>query len=358
MLADAPSLTPDLAAKIAREDFGIVGNASPLPSERDQNFLVEAHAKRIVLKIANASEPRDLLAAQQAAMTHAASWGALVPRVVAATSGEQLVEVSANGRRHFVWAVTWIDGVTMATSNWRSADLLEDFGGKIGALRRALNDFDHPAIHRDFYWDLANATRIVDDDRGLIVDAVVGGAIDTAMRQFHQHTTPLLARLRRGAVHGDLNDHNVLVASHTDPEQRHQRIAGFVDFGDMVHSYAVGDLAIALAYVMLDTDEPLAAARQMVRGHHAVSALDPAEFGALFGLAVVRLCASACFAARQRRENPANEYLDVSQAAIRRTLPVLAVTSFAVAEAMLRDACDLAPSVNVAEVTSCLEAHT
>src|SRR5207302_6470721 len=96
---------------------------------------------------------------------------------------------------------------------------------------------------------------------------------------------------------------------------------------------------------------------EMVRGHHAVCSLDDGEIGAVFGLAVVRLCASACIAVRQRRENPANEYLDVSQAAIRRTLPVLSATSFAVAEAMLRDACDLEPSVNGAEVTSWLEAN-
>src|SRR5438132_11197490 len=126
--------------------------------------------------------------------------------------------------------------------------------------------------------------------------------------------------LRRASIHGDHNDHNVLVASHSDPERCWQSIAGFVDFGDMVHSYAVGDLAVALAYVMLDADDPLAAASQLVRGHHSMFPLEAAEIAAVYGLAVLRLCASACIAVRQVREQPSNEYLDVSQQAIRRTL--------------------------------------
>ena len=41
-------------------------------------------------------------------------------------------------------------------------------------------------------------------------------------------------------VHNDLNDHNVLVGHDDDVERSGQRIAGIVDFGDMVYSYRVG----------------------------------------------------------------------------------------------------------------------
>src|SRR5450759_1710732 len=147
MLADAPSLDADLAAKVARDHFGVSGIATPLPSERDQNFLVETPGgERIVLKIANASESRGMLAAQQAAMARGAAGGAAVPQGIAATNGENQVEVSVNGRRHIVWAITWIDGVTLATASWRSADLLEDLGRNIGTLRRAVS-YTHLRAH-------------------------------------------------------------------------------------------------------------------------------------------------------------------------------------------------------------------
>ena len=39
---DPPRLTPAEAEEIARREFGLEGRASPLPSERDQNFLLQA----------------------------------------------------------------------------------------------------------------------------------------------------------------------------------------------------------------------------------------------------------------------------------------------------------------------------
>jgi 4-aminobutyrate aminotransferase-like enzyme/Ser/Thr protein kinase RdoA (MazF antagonist) len=344
MHATAPRLDSDTAARIARDHFGIAGTATPLPSERDQNFLVETSTgNRTVIKIANANESRAMLEAQQAAIRHVGNRHALVPTVIAAKTGGTLVEVPCDGQRHLAWAIRWIDGVTLATTRWRSSGLLEDFGGRIGTLRRALADFDHPAIHRDFYWDLANARQIVARQRGLVTDPAVAEAIDAAMRQFDELIAPHLRALSRAAVHGDLNDHNVLVRQDDDVELSNQRIAGFVDFGDMVHSYAVADLAIAAAYMMLDADDPLAALMTMARGYHAEYPLEEAEIAALFGLSVVRLCASACIAAQQQRDDPANAYLGVSQQAIRRALPRLAATPFRVAEMLVRDACGLLP---------------
>src|SRR5262249_40248792 len=64
LLHHAPQFSPQLAAALAREHFGLDGcRVTPLPSERDQNFLLElpgrdsrASESRFVLKIANALE--------------------------------------------------------------------------------------------------------------------------------------------------------------------------------------------------------------------------------------------------------------------------------------------------------------
>jgi Ser/Thr protein kinase RdoA (MazF antagonist) len=64
----APALTPADAADLARRLYGIDAGASPLPSERDQNFLLRAaDGNRFVLKIANATDDRALLDAQNGA---------------------------------------------------------------------------------------------------------------------------------------------------------------------------------------------------------------------------------------------------------------------------------------------------
>ena len=116
-------------------------------------------------------------------------------------------------------------------------------------------------------------------------------------------------------------------------------MVGIIDFGDMVFSWTVADPAVAIAYGVLDAENPLAAAAAIVRGYHAEHPLRDDELAAVFPLACLRLCMSACIAARQQQQRPDDEYLAVSQEPIRRTLPALAAIPLHVAERTLRAAC-------------------
>jgi murein DD-endopeptidase MepM/ murein hydrolase activator NlpD len=92
---------------------------------------------------------------------------------------------------------------------------------------------------------------------------------------------------------------------------------------------------------VLDKDDPLAVASHIVRGYHAAHPLTENELAALFGLARLRLCQSVCIAAEQQAAQPENEYLAISQQAIRRTLPRLAAIPSRLAAAAFRLACGL-----------------
>ena len=110
----------------------------------------------------------------------------------------------------------------------------------------------------------------------------------------------------------------------------------------MVHSYRVGDLAIAMAYAMLDSDDPLTSRRTSSRGYAERAPLDDDEMASLFGLRRLRLCASACIAADQQRERPDNAYLGVSQRAdSAHAAGARARFRSRLAEAVLRDACGM-----------------
>ena len=93
MLADQPNLSTTDAERIARDSYGVSGQARVLTSERDQNFLIVAPGVRIVLKIANRGEREEMLIAQQDAMTHLASRGRVTPSVVLSTDGRSIVSV-------------------------------------------------------------------------------------------------------------------------------------------------------------------------------------------------------------------------------------------------------------------------
>src|SRR6476660_6173029 len=108
MVNDAPRFDAARAARIAHDLYGLDAVAAPLPSERDQNFLLtDGSGNRRVLKIANAGESRDMLEAQQAAMAHVAGQLNVSPRPVVGVNGESIASVRGDdGRTHFVWVVT------------------------------------------------------------------------------------------------------------------------------------------------------------------------------------------------------------------------------------------------------------
>jgi 4-aminobutyrate aminotransferase-like enzyme/Ser/Thr protein kinase RdoA (MazF antagonist) len=337
MLTHAPRFDAAAAARLARDLYGVSGSVRALTSERDQNFLLEtSDGERLVLKVANALEDPAMLDAQQRAMTHVGATVDLAPRVIPTRQGQMLASVAGDGRQHLVWAVSHRPGIPLGLVRRRTSALLEHLGAEIGSLTQAFRGFDHAALHRDFYWDLARGRAIVAEYRSMIEDPEVGSGVDTLMERFDRYAAPLLSWLPCSAIHGDLNDFNVLVEG--------DRVSGVVDFGDMVYGYTVGDLAIAAAYAMLDSDDPIAVTAHLARGYRERHPLKEVEIAALFPLAALRLATSACVAANQQRQRPDNAYLGVSQAAITRTLPKLARIPFGLATAVIRSVCDLPPA--------------
>ncbi|MGH7690469.1 MAG: aminotransferase class III-fold pyridoxal phosphate-dependent enzyme, partial [Gemmatimonadaceae bacterium] len=358
MLDSVPRFDEASAARLAHERFGIDGVIHPLFSERDQNFRVQPRrtGHGAVLKIANAREARAILEAQHAALDHLARRTGLTPRVLGTTDGERLIPVTApDGREHLAWAISWLRGRPLAEVHRPSRALLTSLGRAVAEVDTAFIGFDHPAVHRPFIWNLSGARPVVDERRALVTDPSLGAVIDAVCRAFDLHTAPVLPSLARAVSHGDLNDYNVLVECSDAPDSA-LAVCGIVDFGDMVESYAVADLAIAVAYALLDAPDPLAVAASVVAAFHAERPLIADELRAVFGLAAMRLCLSACIGAEQMRQRPDNAYLGISQGRIRAALPRIAAIAFPVAEAVLRHACGLTPVPGSQRVPAWLEA--
>jgi 4-aminobutyrate aminotransferase-like enzyme/Ser/Thr protein kinase RdoA (MazF antagonist) len=371
MVLEAPALTIDDAVAWALRLFGVTATASALPSERDQNFLLGTDGgERYVLKVANAGESRDVLDAQNAALAHVALRSTLCPSVVPALDGCSIAEIQVNGVTHLARLFTWIPGVPLAEAGPASPALLEDLGARLAELDAALDGFDHPAAHREFYWDLARAFDIVGESAALVADDVMRSLVTELSARIRARDGERLARLRRAVVHNDPNDYNVLVSlppeggnyktssanlplkdgssEHPVVSAFRRNVTGILDFGDIVYSYAVADLAIAIAYAVLDTPDPLDASVSIVRGYARSRPLDDDEVAAIFGLVLLRLCASVCIAARQQRQRPDDPYLSISQAPIARTLPRLAAIGLDEAEAAFRRARGRTPAETLA----------
>jgi Ser/Thr protein kinase RdoA (MazF antagonist) len=315
LLDHVPQFTIEHATTIAREVYGLEVVAKQLPSERDQNFrLTTPTSERIVLKIANALEPKTLLEAQNEAMLHLDGHVAFCPKVIKALSGESIVQIFTSEAPYYVRLVTFIEGRPLAKVE-QSRTLLFNFGAILGKLTSALADFNHEALHRSFHWDLANGLRVIAEYNVLLDQKSLHKQIDQFAIRFKSDCAEQLYRLPRSIIHGDANDYNVIVG--------HDRVVGIIDFGDMVHSYTVGELAVALAYVVLDKPDPVACAREVVKGYLSEWTLTEVELNLLWPLVLLRLCISVSMAAFQQQQKPDNEYLDISQRSIRNSLPGL-----------------------------------
>ncbi len=346
-LSHAPRLNLQDAARLARDLYGITASASPLPSERDQNFLLHrADRTRMVLKVANAAETLQVLDAENQVMKRLAETG-LAPSLVPTRAG---AEIGRHGE-HFVRLVSCLEGAPLGDTARQRHALLRDLGRAVAVMDRALAGFDHPALHRAFHWDLATAPTVIADRLPLVRDAALRDLIERVVVVHRDTVAPRLPSFRQRAIHGDVNDYNVLV------DGRAQRVTGIVDFGDMVVSHLVNDVAIAMAYAALGKDDPLAAAAAVAAGYHAEHPLTEDEIAALFGLMLMRLALSVCVAAAQQAERPDQEYLGISQGPIRTTLPALLAIHPRLAHFRLRDACGLPPVPHVARIVEWLRVN-
>ena len=314
LLRYAPRLLVEEAELLASDLYGVTGRAELLPSERDQNFhLTTESGDEFVLKISNANEDLALLEAQTQVMIHLRSVVEFCPLPIPTKSGKDIVQISTDTASHYVRLVTYIPGEPLAVAN-HTTPLLADFGRHLGLLTRHLWPFDHEAFHRNFHWDLTNGVSIIQRYSHLLPNNLQQ-FVERCAESFAKTLVPLLPKLPLSVIHGDANDYNVIVES--------DRVVGLVDFGDMIHSYTVGELAVGIAYVVLDKANPLHHAKVVVSGYASEWSLDANELEALWPLVLLRLCMSICLAAQQQEQQPENVYLTISQVSIRNSLPVL-----------------------------------
>jgi len=325
-----PQFTAAEAEQLALREYALAATASALPSERDQNFLLAtALGARFVLKFAKADEARAVLEFQNAMLAWVAARAPAlaVPRLQPRRDGATLGEATdARGRVHYVRLIGFLEGDMYANVHPHDAALLESLGGVLGELDQALAGFAHPAMRRELHWDLRHAAQALEH-----LPLLSAPQQDVVRRSMGAWRELDWGALRQGVIHGDANDHNVLV--------RGGRVVGLIDFGDSVHSALACELAIALAYAMQRQAEPLAAAAHVVRGYHARRPLDAAEIDALYPLLTARLCMSLCYAAYNARAKSDDPYQQVSAAPAWELMQSLAAVPPESARAALRAAC-------------------
>ena len=350
-----PQLNIAEAEALVRSEYGIEGVATPLPSDRDQNFMIQHDdGSRYILKISNSDTGRAHLEAQELAMILCEEADLPVPRVIPGASGSSLLEFShpATGV-HLVRLLSYLDGYPIALARPQPQSLLVELGECIGNLNTILAASDHAGAHRDFQWDLrvtnqtmrSHMDRITDHERNVILADVL---------DLYEHTAAAeLQSLPHQLIHGDFNDYNVVVQLGSDGH----RISGLLDFGDLVYSVRIAELAITCAYAMLEKDDPVGAACAVAAGYHSVNPISDEEIIVLYPLICARLGISVCMSAFQKEIEPDNDYLTISEQPVWELLEKLTDVHPRLAWYRLRDACGLDSFPGSSELIDWLEHH-
>ncbi|MFC9359214.1 aminotransferase class III-fold pyridoxal phosphate-dependent enzyme [Rhodococcus sp. NPDC057014] len=257
-----------------------------VPGETDANFVFATGTSRYVLKVSFAADLQTI-ARQQCVLQflEATAPECAVPRVVRTASGHDHLVMKIAGVDVIVRILTWLRGRPLGTEPDPSPELLDDIGAAAGAIADALARFEPAAeVHRPVpgqYWDL---------DAGCDVVAVhrerLPGLADmlTAVLDRVVPALAAAAPLPVSLVHNDLNVFNVLVST----TGARTRVSGVIDFGDMIVTSRVNDLAILISSVCRSGDRLVEKAARVTAAYHARCALTESEIDVVFPLVLLR----------------------------------------------------------------------
>ncbi|MEM7194254.1 MAG: aminotransferase class III-fold pyridoxal phosphate-dependent enzyme [Pseudomonadota bacterium] len=338
--------------------YGLSGLLEPLPGERDLNFKLDDGEGKWVFKIANRDEDTTMLECQDHVFSCLKSAAVeCVPEVKASLTGKKIEQIEdSEGHRYDCRVVSYLEGRLLSEINPATAALRKSLGSAVASVTKALQGFEHPALERPLLWKMEHAGEIVNRYVDLIEQPERRALLHRYTDRYENSLASGGDRIRRGVIHNDANDNNVLVESRGPWEQR---VAGLIDYGDMVYGWLVTDAAVAAAYAILDTPRPLDAAGEVIAGFHTEMPLTEHEIDVVFDLMVMRLCMSVCISAYQQQQEPNNKYLAISEAPAWRALLRLADIHPRYARYYLRSVCGLEPVPNSTEITAwCRRNHS
>jgi len=342
--AKTPTFSDIDILKLLAQQYQLNGKLKKLPGYCDQNLLLTTQSnEQYIVKVANSAEPKLELTMQNAAMAHLTQKECAVPHAVCNQIGESITTITNEQQVSFSLRVlTFLPGQFYADASplTHNKFLWTDLGEFIANIDLALTDFNHPGAFRYLDWDLAQGFRVCMSKKHLLKEEQAS-IVEKFLTLYQTQTMPVLSQLPQGVIHNDANDYNILVDNINTPE----KITGLIDFGDMVHSHVINELAITCAYALMGEknaqEDILSTFKTIVAGYHNIRPLLDIELEVLYSLVALRLCTTVCNSALAIEQQPDNEYLLVSVKPAWQLLEQLGALNPYAVLCQLRQACQL-----------------
>ncbi|PVZ10353.1 MULTISPECIES: aminotransferase [unclassified Pseudomonas] len=334
-----PDLDADGALALLEAHYGLTGRLSPLGSQQDRNFFVEAGDEQFVLKACRDDYSLMELQAQHQAMAHLAEHGLPVPRVLKALNAESIIHVEGA----FVRVLSYLGGQPLTDRGWFGDVLNMRMGQMAAKVSVALAGFEHPGLERTLQWDPRHAWAVTEHQLPSLADPELRARATACAEQAWARVQSLADALPQQAVHLDLTDDNSVWALDA---QREWALQGMIDFGDLCRTWRVAELAVTCSALLHHSEGDPFAILPAVRAWHAECPLTLEEAQALWPIILGRTVVVLVGGAHQLALDPGNTYVQANAAAEREMFEVAQALPLALMEAAILEACgfELAPA--------------
>lgn len=295
----SPTGTRQTVLQTLAEHYGLAGTLRRLPGENLNYLLLDERKEKHVIKIVDEHQPPDVVAMEFAVIEHAvaAGFAPRLPRIKANKYGNIETRIKIHTKDDYrLRLLEFLPGKGMSEINDISDVMLTSLGRTLAEFNHAMEDFDHPAAHRNHRWNLAEATQH-EDKIALVQDPEKQDLLRWAYDGWRA-IRPRLEQLPHQVIHGDAHDENVLMNG--------EEVCGLIDFGDCCYNPTICELAICLTYLMMRRENPAEVLQRVLEGYESVRPLSGEERQLLYPLVCARLAVSVCVAAKRKTIDPDN----------------------------------------------------
>ncbi|XP_975012.1 hydroxylysine kinase [Tribolium castaneum] len=273
--------------------------------ECDNENIKKINKDGYILKVINSldSQRPQFFEAQNEVLRFLGKTSICCPQPVQNKSGEFYIIRTFSSGKHIVRLLEFIAGSILHQVP-TSVNLFYKVGKFAAQLDQALKKFHHPAYDCiKSVWHLESAPQlskflyvITDETRKKIVSEVI--------EDFPKRVLAAKSRLEKGVIHGDFNEQNILV----DEKDNELYVKAILDFGDSQFGCYIYELAIAMAYMMIQ-GKSIEAGGYVLAGYNSVRKISDEEYNLLKTCIAARMSQSLVLGVYTSIHDPDNPYI-------------------------------------------------
>ena len=287
--------------KIIKEIFNLeILELKKLDGYENENYLIITKNKKYIFKkYPYSPELATVIKGENEVLLFLSKNNKKFPNPIKTIDGEYVKIHKINGQKFICRMLSFLEG-EMLGSIKNTKEMFNSLGIFLAKMNQNLQSYNNNIIKaRVWHWDLQHFhlnKKYID----YIPNAKDRSLVKYFFYQFQENVSPLIPSLRKSIIHSDANEWNVLI--------QNGKVSSIIDFGDLVYSPLINEIAIAMTYASYDKENPLDWALIILKSYNSEIPILEIEIKTLYYLIAARLCISLCNAAYSKKINPENNY--------------------------------------------------